>query len=240
MEMVDLDTTLEEEFLDVAVGEVIPQVEPDGHHDPSGGNRNPANADRGGWTDADGSSPSPRQACPDQGNVQCNTNGPSGTLPDDELLKVLDALTFADLKDAATWYPGDPDAPFARSHPAWIDVVDQAEDHDVRMRPCAEPVISAGRCAGAEETLDPAPFGGGGAPAWKRLSASKATMSSHHSPDGAQRLRPTCGRRSHPCDPTMISSSARSCGRQPLSSAAAASPNWVPVAQTCSNSAQVA
>ena len=48
--MVDLDTTLEQQFLDVAVGQVVAQVQRTATMITSGGNRNPANADRGGRT----------------------------------------------------------------------------------------------------------------------------------------------------------------------------------------------
>jgi len=47
-DVVGLDTTLKQQLLDITVGEVVPQVETDGDHDDVGGNRNPANADRGG------------------------------------------------------------------------------------------------------------------------------------------------------------------------------------------------
>ncbi|GAA2357552.1 hypothetical protein Cme02nite_51220 [Catellatospora methionotrophica] len=41
--MIDLDATLDQQFLDIAVGEVEPQVPTHGDHDHLRGNRNPAN-----------------------------------------------------------------------------------------------------------------------------------------------------------------------------------------------------
>jgi hypothetical protein len=75
-DVVGLDATLEEEFLDVAVGQVVPQVQPDRDHDdvrrePEPGERRPWWLD---WTPA--VRVLHRSSLPDQSIDQCN--GPRG------------------------------------------------------------------------------------------------------------------------------------------------------------------
>jgi hypothetical protein len=46
--VIDLDPTLDQQFLDIAVGKVVAQVPPHGDHDHLRRNRNPAKADLAG------------------------------------------------------------------------------------------------------------------------------------------------------------------------------------------------
>jgi hypothetical protein len=70
--MVDLDPAFGEQLFDIAVGEPVTQVPPDRTTITSAGNRNPANADRGGDQGRVCAACFTGQACRDLPTSECN------------------------------------------------------------------------------------------------------------------------------------------------------------------------